>query len=271
MNEGRFELKYALPLSRRAAVLEEAWENVQADANGDEIAPLLPPEVLQDGPDPRGYRVCSLYLDTLDLRGYTERLAEARIRNRVRVRTYGLPGQVAPVFLEAKRKLHRNVVKHRIVTGNTEQWAQGDAVRPWRDAVRDHGDPRGFARRWLDAVDAVDMRAICHVTYVRETWVQGTSRLTIDHDLRAHAWPDPRQLQAHAETPLLPPGWIVLELKFNGAEPAWMRRLVQRLQLMSEPVSKFALGVVRTVRDGPEIELRRVTPPSLVRALREAS
>lgn len=271
MNEGRFELKYALPLDRRAEVLDEAWENVEADANGDEISPLLPAAVHAHGPPPRGYRVCSLYLDTVDLQGYSERLAEARIRNRVRVRTYGLPGDVAPVFLEAKRKLHANVVKHRIKTGTTATWATGDAVRPWRRAVREHGDPRGFARRWLDAVDSVDMRAVCHVTYVRETWVQGSSRLTIDHDLRAQAWPDPRQLQAHAATPLLPPGWIVLELKFNGAEPAWMRRLVQRLQLMSEPVSKFALGVVRTVRDGPDAELRRVTPPSLVRALREAS
>lgn len=271
MNEGRFELKYALPLARRAEVLEEAWAHVKADANGAEIAPLLPPEVLADGPAPRGYRVCSLYLDTLDLMGYTERLAEARIRNRVRVRTYGLPGDVAPVFLEAKRKLHRNVVKHRIRVGDTQAWAQGDEIRPWRKAVHDHGDPRGFARRWLDAVEHVDMRAVCHVTYVRETWVQGRCRLTIDHDLRAQAWPDPRMLQAHAGTPLLPPGWIVLELKFNGAEPVWMRQLVMKLRLMSEPVSKFALGVVRTVRGAPATELRRVTPPSLVRARRRAS
>ena len=136
---------------------------------------------------------------------------------------------------------------------------------------RTTGTRGGFARRWLDAVDGVDMRAVCHVTYVRETWVQGRCRLTIDHDLRAHAWPDPRELQAHAAKPLLPPGWIVLELKFNGAEPGWMRQLVMNLQLMSEPVSKFALGVVKTVRGAPPTELRRVTPPSLVRAERRAS
>ena len=115
----------------------------------------------------------------------------------------GLPGEVAPVFLESKRKLHRNVVKHRIRVGDTQAWSDGDSIRPWRDAVQNHGDPRGFARRWLEAVDSVDMRAVCHVTYVRETWVQGRCRLTIDHDLRAHARPDPRELQAHAAKPLL--------------------------------------------------------------------
>lgn len=271
MNEGRFELKYALPLDRRAEVLEEAWAHVQPDPNGARLAALLPAAVYAHGPAPRGYRVCSLYLDTLDLQGYTERLAEARIRNRVRVRSYGVPGQTAPVFLESKRKLHRNVVKHRIRVGDAAAWVQGDPVRPWQDAVRNHGDPRGFARRWLEAVDSVDMRAVCHVTYVRETWVQGSCRLTIDHDLRAQAWPDPRRLQAHAPKMLLPPGWIVLELKFNGAEPAWMRRLVMKLQLMSEPVSKFALGVAQTVRGSPATELRRVTPPSLIRAARRAS
>lgn len=271
MNEGRFELKYALPLARRAEVLSEAWDHVEPDPNGAPISSLLPDGIGGDGPAPRGYRVCSLYLDTEDLRGYNQRLAEARIRNRVRVRTYGVPGETAPVFLEAKRKLHRNVVKHRILTGNTDQWATGDAARPWRDAVRDHGDPRGFARRWLQSVEEEDMHAVCHVTYVRETWVHGRCRLTIDHDLRAKPFPDPRQLQAHAPTPLLPPEWVILELKFNGAEPGWMRNLVQRLRLISEPVSKFALGVVCTVRDGPIHELRRVTPPSLVRAAREAS
>ena len=103
-------------------------------------------------------------------------------------------------------------------------------------SVRDHGDPRGFARRWLQSVEEEDMHAVCHVTYVRETWVHGRCRLTIDHDLRAKPFPDPRQLQAHAPTPLLPPEWVILELKFNGAEPGWMRNLVQRLRLISEPV-----------------------------------
>ena len=139
MNEGRFELKYALPLERRQEVLAAAWDHVQPDPNGAEISALLPDDVLSSGPSPRGYRVCSLYLDTLDLQGYTERLAEARIRNRVRVRSYGLPGEVAPVFLESKRKLHRNVVKHRIRVGDTQAWSDGDSIRPWRDAVQNTG------------------------------------------------------------------------------------------------------------------------------------
>lgn len=271
MNEGRFELKYALPIERRAHVLREAWQHIKADPNGQDMSDMLPGVVEEGQPKPRGYRVCSLYLDTSTLDGYTERLAEARIRNRVRIRTYGRAGENAPVFLESKRKLNRNVVKHRIRVGTTEDWEKGDAKRPWRDAVRRHGDPRGFARRWLSHVDATDMLAVCLVTYLRETWVDGPNRLTVDHQIRATAWPDPRALQAKANTALIPEGWMVLELKFNGVEPVWMRHLVQKLKLMSEPVSKFALGMVHTVRDAPPTELRRVTPPSLVRAAAESA
>ncbi len=271
MNEGRFELKYAVPLERRAAVLAAAAPYVEADDNGDLLDGLLPDDVLDSGPRPRGYRVCSLYLDTPRLDGYAERLAEARIRNRVRVRTYGVPGEDAPVFLEAKRKLDRNVIKHRAVFGTTTEWGADGSLRPWQRAVADHLDPYQVGQRWLDVVDGKGMEAVCRVSYVRETWMSGRTRLTLDHAIRATAWPDPRDLQGWDHEDLLPTGWFVLELKFTGAEPVWMRQLVRELHLVAEPVSKFALGVVQTVRASPAAEVRRVTPPSILRSYRVAS
>ncbi len=271
MNEGRFELKYALPLERRAAVLELATAHVSPDPNGTSLQELLPPAILASPHQPRGYRVCSLYLDTPQLHGYTERLAEARIRNRVRVRAYGRPGENTPVFLEAKRKLHRNVVKHRVRICTTEEWSRAPRVRPWQRAAGGLATSNSVVRRWLDVVDGAHMEAVCRVTYVRETWVHGTSRLTLDHCIRGSSWPDPRDLQGEDFQDLLPPGWFVLELKFNGAEPAWMRSLVRAVRLMAEPVSKFALSVAHTVRSAPAGEVRRLTPPSVLRSLPEAS
>ena len=271
MNEGRFELKYALPLDRRDAVLELAAAHVTPDPNGGSLEGLVPPAVLASPYRPRGYRVCSLYLDTPQLHGYAERLAEARIRNRVRVRAYGRPGETTPVFLEAKRKLHRNVVKHRVRICTTDEWSQASGGRPWQQAAGGLASSNSVVRRWLDVVDGADMKAVCRVTYVRETWVQGTARLTLDHCIRGSAWPDPRDLQGQDSQDLLPPGWFVLELKFNGAEPVWMRSLVRAVRLMAEPVSKFALSVVHTVRSAPPGEVRRLTPPSVLRSLQEAS
>ena len=179
----------------------------------------MPPAVLASPTDRAATGV--FYLDTPQLHGYAERLAEARIRNRVRA---GLrrPGETTPVFLEAKRKLHRNVVKHRVRICTTDEWSQASGGRPWQQAAGELASSNSVVRRWLDVVDGADMKAVCRVTYVRETWVQGTARLTLDHCIRGSAWPIRATSRDKTLDPL-PPGWFVLELKFNGAEPVWMR------------------------------------------------
>jgi hypothetical protein len=266
MDEGRSELKYAVRVEVRDAILKAAATYVRADPHANLLTDLLPSLQSVDGEPPRGYRVCSLYLDTFDLSGYTERLAEARIRNRVRVRTYGLPGENATVFLESKRKLAQRVIKHREKVGTCEEWASYDSQHPWREAVARHADPKHFGERWLSAVDGPDMFPVCRVTYLRETWVDGEARLTLDHKVQASANPSPTDLQGFSDIDLIPEGWMVLELKFSGSEPPWMRRLVNTFHLAAEPVSKFALGVVKTLRADREGELRYLTPPSIQRA-----
>lgn len=266
--EGRSELKYALPVSRRGEVMAAAKGHVVVGAHTHSLADT--PEVAWDrsDPEPYGYRVHSLYLDSPRLDGYGRRLAEADIRNRVRIRTYGVAGDDSRVFLEAKRKLHERVVKHRVAVGGVHAWAAEDSVEPWVSAVgrlKGRRDQR-LAQRWVAAVLAEEMIPACMTHYVREVYEDGTARLTLDHHVRGSHGGDPRQLHRPGEVTLLPPDWMVLELKFNGTEPGWMHNLLRVMRLASEPVSKFALAVVRTVRQDRPIELHYLTPPSLERA-----
>lgn len=272
MSEGRAELKYAIPTELRSEVLALAAGHVESDRHARELTEL---EHLRDadGALPRGYRVTSLYVDDAKLRGYGERLDDRRIRNRLRIRTYDYPGSVRPVFLEAKRKLGGRVIKHRVMVGDTDTWAQLPGPKPWQAAVGlvQGATEQRIARRWVQAVDRANMGVVCRVDYLRETFVDGTSRLTLDHWVGAAETDDPYDLRGDCPLALLPPDWIVLELKYNALEPLWMRRLVRALGLQAEPVSKFALGVAHTRRPGRWAELRRLTPPSLRRALRAST
>ena len=268
MKEGRAELKFALPVSMLLELLESCAAHIAPDLNGDSLAPWLPELTPFQGAPPVGYRVSSLYLDDACLDGYAQRLDDMRIRNRLRIRTYGEPGSKAPVFLEAKRKLASRVIKHRVQVGDTEQWALGDPRQPWVDAV-DRSKPRQrpLAERWVQATRSKGMGVVCRVAYLRETFVEGSSRLTLDHHVSAQAETDPRALRGPCSEPLLPAGWMVLELKYDEQKPAWMRHLVERLRLASEPVSKFALGVALTLRAHHPGEARRFCPPSIRRHL----
>ena len=135
MSEGRYELKYAVPVARRDALLRLAWDHVKPDTNADNLVEVLPDLRDPDGEPPFGYRVCSLYVDDAHLDGYAQRLDSRRIRNRLRIRSYGWNGTTAPVFFEAKRKLDDQVIKHRVKVCSTATWATLPGRHPWREAA----------------------------------------------------------------------------------------------------------------------------------------
>lgn len=272
MTEGRTELKYALPGHRRAAVLAAAAGHVVPDDNGEPLDQWMPSLRRPGGGPAIGYRVSSLYLDDARLDGYAQRVADLHVRNRVRIRTYGSVGDVAPVFLEAKRKLRARVVKHRVRVGNTADWAQLPGPRPWQHcAALASPVARHLVDRWVGAVDDRDLQVIHRVEYLRETYTQGSARLTLDHRVSAEPITDPFALRGPTTVPLLPPDWFVLELKYDGHKPLWMRSLVQALRLAAEPVSKFALGVALAVRPDCIRDARRFLPPSVQRHAAEAA
>lgn len=268
-DEGRIELKYALPADRRGELVRAALHHIPPDPHGGDLS-CEPDLVWASGdPPPHGYRVHSTYLDLPTLDGYSRRLAEARIRNRIRIRTYGQGDGDAPVFLEAKRKLHERVVKHRVRLCRLSQWRTGPAEAPWRDAVAalEPGRARRLAERWTAAAEGPPaMIPVTATHYLREVFSQGNERLTIDHTVTASPGDDLRDLRAAGTTALIPADWLVLELKFDGNMPGWMRGLIREFRLVSEPISKFALGVVRTRRDSHPAELLRLTPPSMLEA-----
>ncbi|HCH63755.1 MAG TPA: hypothetical protein DFR83_13190 [Deltaproteobacteria bacterium] len=267
--EGRFEMKYSLPLERRAEVLDFAQQFIGPDENAGQMSALLPEVCAAGGTTPRGYRVSSLYFDDANLSGYARRIDGRRIRNRVRIRTYGTTGGDSfPVFLEAKRKLYRQVVKHRVRVTTTDGWKKLPEESPWEHVeVPEDSMNRDRWERWCAAVRAQALRPVCRVEYLRETFAHGRLRLTLDHRVHAVASRDPMDLRGLCSQRLIPAGWVVLELKYNGQPPPWMRRLVSRFGLVAEPISKFALGVARTCRQGHRTDQRATTPPSILRTV----
>lgn len=254
MSEGRYELKYIIAEEDCPALLDLAAPHVSLDANA---------RPMPSGR--KGYVVSSVYLDDPELGGYTERLNMDRVRNRVRVRTYGARGQGAPVFLEAKRKLDDQVIKHRVKVSDAETWATlGD--RPWQHVLEGlTRAQRAIADRFVAHVDGRNMVPVCTVRYEREIFVEGTSRLTLDRFVQGVSNPPAHDLYAPADLRLIPEGWVVLELKFNGQMPGWMRVLNRAMKLRAEPVSKFALGVGHALRADRPQEIRMITPPTIRR------
>ncbi len=263
---GRWELKYLVAVAMREEIFSIVGQNILPDPNG---VPL--PEL-----GSRGYDVHSMYFDTPRLTDFTERLENRNVRVRLRIRTYGKPGDRAPVYFEDKRKFDRWVMKQRCKVAIADDWMALDHPKPWVYYGEKVSGPKALiARHFLRRVEDEHRVPVTVVHYRRECFVDrdptdSEVRLTMDHNVSSTTSPGPGDFYTPADRLLIPEGYMVMELKFNKTEPGWMRKLVRAIHLQAEPVSKFALSVAYGLREHRPDELRRVTPVSVLR-LRRAS
>ncbi len=258
---GRYELKYIIPASWRNTIIDLISPFAEADPQASDI-----------GHGRQGYRVHSLYFDTSRLSDYFERLTGAKVRNRLRVRTYDSPEAARPVFLENKRKCGRMVIKHRFNLCNALQWLECNEPHPWLDLYNPAAGVKDFsASVFHQLVDGGQRQPVSVVRYEREAFVPrfsnpGRVRLTLDHNVRAMTSPNlfAHDLFAPSQIRLIPPEWLVMELKFERFPPAWMHTLRQELGIHAVPVSKFGLSVARCIRGAYPRELRALTPQPLL-------
>ena len=183
---GRYELKYVIPAGWRSTVLDLIRPFAEPDPKAGDL-----------GHGRKGYQVNSLYFDTARLSDYFERLDQAKVRDRLRVRTYDGPEARRPVFLENKRKCGRMVIKHRSVLCDSRQWLECTGPQPWfgldwsADGARDYA-----ASIFRQLVEGGRRRPVSTVRYEREAFVdrdpgQERVRLTLDHDVERRPPPPP--------------------------------------------------------------------------------
>ena len=263
-NYGRYEFKYAIPSSLCPALVKMASPHICSDPH----AKPLPCGGL-------GYTVHSIYYDTFNAHGeptledYFERLAANKVRDRLRVRTYGTAATPQPVFLENKRKQDDRVVKARVKICTSHEWAASNNNRPWTDfGPKIKGQKRHAFKNFSTLIQYRSPVSVVH--YDREVFIdrnpfRSKVRLTIDRNVTATTRPMTLDPYAPATVDLIPRDWVVLELKFGDDRPGWMRQLVRTFKLRAVPVSKFGLSVALGFRTDHPDELRFFTPAPLRR------
>jgi hypothetical protein len=206
-------------------------------------------------PDPYApdglYTVYSLYFDTAQWYCARATLEGLRERFKLRIRTYGFKSHY-PVFVENKGRVGTSIVKHRAMidrsTVNALCLGDAEPLQGW--GTRSKKDAQTVLR-FRDLMDGLRMQPRLWVGYKREPWVSpfgDGSRLTFDMSLKVQPprTDEPFKPSRHAweSVPLEKP--TILEMKFNGASPAWMQKIVHFLSLYRVSVSKYTLGAVQT-------------------------
>lgn len=211
----RYEKKYCLTLSQQRFLLERMTPYMKKDAYGE-------------------YTICNIYYDTDDYRLIRASLEKPVYKEKLRVRSYGVPTDGGRVFVEIKKKYDGVVYKRRITASPADAAAflrTGKSTQPLGQIGREiawfqhtyHAGPKVFLAYDRAAFSGADDPAV---------------RITFDTDIRWRTTAlDLRRGDSGA--PLLPPEQVLMELKLPGACPLWLSRALTDINARQTSFSKY--------------------------------
>lgn len=212
----RSEIKYLIEEERFGTFMEEVLRHMKADNYGKTT-------------------ICSIYFDTPQWLLVRRSIEKPVYKEKLRLRTYGVPNEESSAFVELKKKYKGIVYKRRIKL-------------PYREAFNwlcDGETPKNTGQigeeiSWfLSSYE--DLRPAAALFYDRVA-LYGTDdpllRLTADENIRFRC-NDPDLTEGDSGFLLTKPGERLVEIKIAGAMPLWLADLLSRLEIFPKSYSKY--------------------------------
>ena len=179
------------------------------------------------------YSISNIYYDTEQFDLIRASLEKPVYKEKLRLRSYGVPGSMDPSFLEIKKKYDGVVYKRRI-TMNCQ-----DAVRCLNGTRK--GDASQIGREIDYFLRLHKPEPKVFIAYDREAWAAadgGELRITFDTALRVRSNDLDLRLGDHG-VPLLPDDRILMEIKIPGTAPLWLAHLLSAAGIYPVSFSKY--------------------------------
>jgi len=197
------------------------------------------------------YPVCSLYLDTDDLRLYQQVVGGEKKRFKLRARTYS-DNPATPVFLEVKRKINNIVAKRRVrVSRDEARTMLTVGISGWLERL--HGEHDSDLDYFAHHTRLSQAKPLIKVRYMREAYESRAGdplRITIDTELvHVPSFDDDltHGLGRWVATPL---DEQIVEIKFTERFPEWVSDAVRMFGLKQQAVPKYAMSVEHMLNHG---------------------
>ncbi len=179
------------------------------------------------------YSISNIYYDTPDFELIRTSLEKPVYKEKLRMRSYGVPGDQDKAFVEIKKKFDGVVYKRRVTL----------PVREAVDWLAGCGEARrGQIDREIEYVlTYYGLAPAAFIAYDREAYAgrdNGELRITFDTRLRGRT--NALDLRAgDFGRPILPADQILMEIKIPGAAPMWLARLLSENGIFSSSFSKY--------------------------------
>lgn len=246
----RFEKKYLLTPAQYDALLDGMRPYMQADQYG-------------------RYTICNIYYDTDNFQLIRTSLESPIYKEKLRLRSYGVPTDGQQVFVEIKKKFDHVVYKRRAVlpcaeaaaylAGQTRPRAEDQICREIDWFLKTYQpSPRVFIAYDRTALAGIENRDL---------------RVTFDTNLRWREEELDLRRGDHG-APLLPGDRILMEIKIPGTAPVWLGHLLSESGVFPTSFSKYGTCYRQNLleRAVPECgyETRRNRTPHPSESMKEA-
>ncbi|WP_178388443.1 polyphosphate polymerase domain-containing protein [Intestinimonas butyriciproducens] len=182
------------------------------------------------------YTICNLYYDTPDFQLIRASLDKPVYKEKLRMRSYGVPADGDSVFVELKKKYKGVVYKRRTVleAGEALDYLAGRCSPRAKDQIcreidwflgRYHPVPQVFIAYDREALAGLEDRVL---------------RVTFDIDLR---WRDTALdlRSGDGGERITSRDQILMEIKIPGSEPVWLSRLLSENSVFPTSFSKYGV------------------------------
>lgn len=211
----RYEKKYLITPDQQARILSAARPYMKEDEYG-------------------RYSICNVYYDTDDFSLIRASLEKPVYKEKLRVRSYGVPADDDRVFVEIKKKCGGVVYKRRVVmmAMDAPGYLSGDAaLSPGGQISREIDYFQSFHRTAPQVFIGYDRTAMGGIE-------NEALRVTFDTNIR---WRDSMLdlRSGDGGMLILPQDTVLMEIKIPGAMPLWLTRLLSSMSVFPTSFSKY--------------------------------
>ena len=185
------------------------------------------------------HTICNIYYDTEHDDLISRSIEKTVYKEKLRLRSYGVPRSGSPVFLEIKKKYDGIVYKRRV------QMTLNDANRYLKTGLRPEGESGQQIMKEIDYfVHYYKPQPKQFIAYDRIAMYglhDDQLRLTIDQNIRERR--DDLFLEHGSYgRRILPENTYLMEIKVPGAMPVWLARILSELEIRPVSFSKYGVA-----------------------------
>lgn len=211
----RVEKKYILSATKYAEFMNVAKDH------------LIPDEFHKS-------HVMSIYYDRPDYHYIRLSVDGPVFKEKIRIRSYGVPKKDGTVFVELKRKYAGVVFKRRVGTTpeNAEKWLAGQGDAPFDNQITREIN-------WFLKNNRIEPKIF--IGAERTSWIDkenSTTRITFDSSIKCRETDLSLTMGGDGEE-LLEDGSVLMEVKIADAAPLWLAHTLSELKIFPTSFSKY--------------------------------